>query len=77
MLCAPGWLEHLLQARAETDATMVSPIIVTQGGRVHFSAGSVVRKRVRLIGPTRVVRPHRAAAGRMARVDPVTALRCE
>lgn len=61
MICAPGWLESLLHARAETGAAMVSPIIVTQGGRVHFSAGSVVRKRTRFVGPKRVVRPHAQA----------------
>jgi hypothetical protein len=58
MLCSPGWLDALLDARAESGASVVSPIIVTHGGRVHFSAGSVLRKRRLLLGPKRVVRPH-------------------
>lgn len=57
MLCAPGWLENLLQARAETGASLVSPIIVSQGGRIHFSGGKVVRKRRYFVGPHRVLRP--------------------
>lgn len=58
MICARGWLESLLQAQAETGAAMVSPIIVTRGGRVHFSGGSIVRKRRTPLGPRRVFRPH-------------------
>src|SRR5262249_14541424 len=44
MMCSPGWLEKLLAARTQTGASMVSPIIVTHGGRVHFSGGFVVRR---------------------------------
>lgn len=52
MLVSPGWLGHLLDAAEESGAAMVSPIIVTQGGDIHFSAGFVKRR----FG--RVVRPH-------------------
>lgn len=58
MLCAPGWLERLMEARDETGAALVSPIIVTRGGRVHFSAGSVLREARYLLGRKRVRRPH-------------------
>lgn len=78
MICAPGWLETLLKARDETGASVVSPIIVTHGGRVHFSAGTVQRKRRLGLGPRRVLRPHGQAeapvlsflaAGRPQRLD--------
>lgn len=42
MLFSDGWLEHLIEATRE-PAEMVSPFIVMQGGRVHFS-GSTIRK---------------------------------
>ena len=52
MTVSPGWMGSLLRAARETGAAMVSPIIVTQGGAIHFSAGFVKR---RILG---VVRPH-------------------
>lgn len=56
MLCPSGWLEKLLATRAQTDAAIVSPIIVTHGGRVHFSGAVIARKRWRFIGPKRTYR---------------------
>ncbi len=44
ILCERGWLENLIGAQQETDADMVSPLILTHGGDVHFSAGLVVRE---------------------------------
>ncbi len=35
-----GWLEHLIAA-TEEPASVVSPLIVMQGGRVHFSGSSI------------------------------------
>jgi hypothetical protein len=59
MLCAPGCIDALVETSRETGAAMVSPIIVTQGGDVHFSGGFVRRrpdwKRLR---PWAVHRPH-------------------
>jgi hypothetical protein len=42
MLFRSGWLEALLVCVKETGAAMVSPVIVTQGGHIHFSGGFVV-----------------------------------
>lgn len=53
MLLSPGWLGRLLDVAAETGAALVSPLLVTLGGEIHFSAGTVRR---RLRGG--VVRPH-------------------
>ena len=59
VICEPGWLEKLLEAREETGASVVSPIIVTRGGRIHFSAGLVEqRRRLRSLGRKTLVRPH-------------------
>lgn len=44
-LCAPNTLDTLVAAQADSGADVVSPIIVTQGGRVHFSAGTIIRER--------------------------------
>lgn len=57
MLLSPGWLGSLLDAAAETGAAMVSPIIVTHGGEIHFSAGFVEKRH------GKVVRPHFQAGG--------------
>ena len=59
MLCETGWLENLLQAQKETGAHVVSPIILTQGGEIHFSAGLVERKKTRHFWKRSLVRrPH-------------------
>ena len=59
MLCQQSWLENLLRAQRETGADIVSPIIVTRGGDIHFSAGRVVRKRMNRWSLRRqVIRPH-------------------
>lgn len=59
MLFDRGWLENLLQAQQETGADIVSPLIVTQGGDIHFSAGRVVRERKSRWSLRRqVIRPH-------------------
>jgi hypothetical protein len=42
MLFRWGWLDALLDCAKETGAAMVSPVIVTQGGHIHFSGGFVV-----------------------------------
>lgn len=42
VLFQAGWLEALLGCAEETGAAMVSPIIVTLGGHIHFSGGFVV-----------------------------------
>src|SRR5262245_6487076 len=57
MLCGRAWLEKLLEARAQTGAAVLSPIIVTHGGRIHFSGASVVRRRWRRIGRKLIYRP--------------------
>jgi hypothetical protein len=57
MLFHAGWLEALLVCAEETGAAMVSPVIVTQGGHIHFSGGFVVRHN----GVT--VRPHAQKGG--------------
>ena len=52
MICSPGCLDILFETMLETDATVVSPLIITQGGEIHFSGGYVKRrpdpKRLRL-----------------------------
>ncbi len=58
MLCEPGCIDTLLDVQKETGADVVSPIIVTQGGRVHFSAGTIERKRERWYSRAQVRRPH-------------------
>ena len=63
MVLGQGWLEKLLAAAAETGAALVSPIIVTHGGDIHFSAGLVERKRKwRTLGRKAVYRPHQQPA---------------
>lgn len=44
MLLSDGWLDVLLQASEETSAALVSPLVVTQGGAIHFSGGEVRRR---------------------------------
>lgn len=59
MLFQRGWLESLIKAHKETGAEVVSPLIVTQGGDLHFSAGLVVRKKIGSKGGKSMVhRPH-------------------
>ena len=68
MLFRSGWLEALLACAEETGAAMVSPVIVTQGGHIHFSGGFVV--------PYEgvIVRPHAQRGGpNLLRPDEVRA----
>ena len=59
VICEPGWLEKLLETREKTGASVVSPIIVTRGGRIHFSAGLIERKRrLRKFGRVTLGRTH-------------------
>jgi hypothetical protein len=59
VICEPGWLEKLLETREETGASVVSPMIVTRGGRIHFSAGIIERKRrLRRLGRKTLGRSH-------------------
>lgn len=52
MLVSQGWLENLLAAARETGAAIVQPVLVTQGGDIHFSGGFVVE------GARGIKRPH-------------------
>ena len=59
VICEPGWLEKLLETREKTGASVVSPLIVTRGGRIHFSAGLIERKRrLRRFGRVTLGRTH-------------------
>ena len=76
MLCEPEWLENLLRAQRETDAAIVSPLILTHGGDVHFSAGLVVREPAqKWWQKPQVERPHQQpgvrAASNVAENQPV------
>ena len=63
MVFEERWLENLLAAANETGATVVSPLIVTRGGDVHFSGGRVeLRRGWRTLGRKAVYRPHHQAA---------------
>jgi hypothetical protein len=58
ILASDGWLEALLEAQLESGASLVSPLIVTQGGTIHFSAGRVVKgRRLRSLGLKTLLKP--------------------
>jgi hypothetical protein len=57
MLFRPGCLEALVACAEETGAAMVSPVLVTHGGRIHFSGGFVEA------GKNGRWRPHAQAGG--------------
>lgn len=58
MEVSPGWLGRLLAAADETGAALVSPVLVTRGGDIHFSAGRIERR------PEGIVRPHHQPGAR-------------
>ncbi len=43
MLLHDGWLESLIHTSETDDADVVSPLIVMQGGNVHFSGSRIVK----------------------------------
>jgi hypothetical protein len=57
MRVEPGWLDALVGAAEETGAAVVSPLIVTHGGEIHFSGGTVQRR----LG--KVIRSHQQRKG--------------
>ena len=57
MLFRSDWLEALVGCAEETGAAMMSPVIVTQGGHIHFSGGFVVSDK------SGVGRPHSQEGG--------------
>jgi len=79
MLYEPGWLEKLIETQRETSADVVSPLILTRGGDIHFSAGRVVRKRTdRWPFRKRVFRPHQQEGiGRASNVREVSLSRVD
>jgi Glycosyl transferase family 2 len=40
ILFSEGWLEQLIETSEKDDAAVVSPLIVMQGGNVHFSGAT-------------------------------------
>ncbi len=79
MLCEPGWLENILSAQKETSAAIVSPLILTRGGEIHFSAGLVVREDMgRFWKKPRVKRPHhQPGIPRLSNIDEVQPTRID
>jgi len=63
MLLAPGAIARLVETAEETEAALVSPVIVTRGGAIHYSGGVVVRRRsMRALGRGRTYRPQDTGA---------------
>ncbi len=71
MLLEPGAIAALVDAAEETGADLVSPVIVTRGGSIHYSGGKVLRKRsLRSLGRGQTYRPQDTGATvRTALVD--------
>jgi hypothetical protein len=78
MLLEPSTVEALVAAQGDTGAALVSPLITTYGGAIHFSGGVVVRNRsLRKLGRRVAARPQDTVAAVMTPVQEVVAERTD